>query len=378
MITIYLVLFIIMLAFVVYSTKKKLIIEQRFLAISCLLWALVFGLRGNTVGNDTPSYAGFFNGKGGGYGTVDFPEESLEHIFVFLSKMLTSISNSETFVFCILSFLQFLIIYKLYILRGKYALWGLLVFFTIGENWGPLMVAVRQSVSITVTLIGLYFFHMFVEKWKLRKSFKYLEFWISLLILILSCTIHRVSSITTIILVSLMFIRLNKVVSIISIVASFVLAVSFSGIIGEVVDYFLRYLSFSSDENFIILGDRYNKTFGMTSMSLSRMLLLSSATILTCYLTNYQKVNKFFINCLVVSVCIMLVFSQSYMVTRLNCIFLLIGCTVFIPHIVRKNHLLYMLYLSFTLICVLRLYFFFGHWPKSDSMIPYYFFWEQL
>ena len=84
------------------TLKKRRVIENRNLLISCLLWALVAGLRAYSIGNDTLGYTAFFEGtniKGVGYGTVQFPGDTIEWGFVTLSRFYT-ISRKMVRFFC--------------------------------------------------------------------------------------------------------------------------------------------------------------------------------------------------------------------------------------------------------------------------------------
>ena len=73
-----------------YSKGRGLKVTNKCLAISCILWTLIFGLRGYMVGNDSPNYAAYFenrNTPGVGYGTINYPGESIEWGFVAITRL---------------------------------------------------------------------------------------------------------------------------------------------------------------------------------------------------------------------------------------------------------------------------------------------------
>lgn len=157
---------------ILFSYKKSIGKQNKCLLAICVLWSLVWGLRGYGVGNDTPEYAKYFNGTGipfWGYGTVDCPGDTIEPGFIIIGKFLSLFSDSPTFFFLSVAILQFSAIYYLYKDRCA-SLWGLLFFFIVGLGYEAAIIATRQSLSLSLVLWSVYLLER-VEIHKLNISF---------------------------------------------------------------------------------------------------------------------------------------------------------------------------------------------------------------
>lgn len=99
-----------------------------------------------------------------------------------------------------------------------------------------------------------------------------------------------------------------------------------------------------SDEKVALLGDRYAGSFGQTSSSLIRNIAWVIPCLVCIGCSSNEKVNSFYMKCYVFSVSAYLLFSASFMVTRLNVLFLILGFTVAIPEKIEKNDELKMFY----------------------------------
>lgn len=371
-----------MFMFVLYEIGKKKPVANKDLFICCILWALLAGLRAYCVGNDTPGYTAFFEGtnvKGFGYGTVLFPGDTIEWGFVALSRFLHKISENGTFFLLangLLVYLSIFLIYK----DKKYGLWGFLIFMTIGNNFVALNTAIRQSFSIGILLIGIYFIQKLPLKDKSISWYRYLKQpygIIGILFCVFAGMVHRTSIMLFPLLALVWAVPMTKKIAYTCVGFAFIVSLFFSSYIGAFFDTMLTLIGGMSNENVALLGDRYSNTFGETSSSIIRSLAWTIPCLVCIESINKEKIKSFYMKCYIFSVSAYLLFSASYMVTRLNLLFLILGLTIVIPEKVEKNYKLKIFYILATLYYLWRAYAGFEKWPIwQDSSLPYYFFWE--
>ena len=162
-----------MFVFVIISRKTSDKQRKLFLFITCMMWALIFGLRGHEVGNDTPGYTGFFertNARGGdGYGTYDAPGESIEWGYVMVNRVLALFSDSATFLFLFHGFFLFSMLYVIY-KDNRNSVMSLLWMMTFGDTISMLMVALRQSFSICFALLSIVLIDKALQECAEKKS----------------------------------------------------------------------------------------------------------------------------------------------------------------------------------------------------------------
>ena len=109
-------LYVLLWLFALIAPGLSLKAQNRLLAFYCGVWAFVFGFRRHDVGNDTPSYAAYFEnvGVGMGYGTVDKPFDTAEEGFVFISRIINMFTESATIVFLLIGVSLWFLIYQHY------------------------------------------------------------------------------------------------------------------------------------------------------------------------------------------------------------------------------------------------------------------------
>lgn len=379
---IYFIVEVIML-FLIFAVNGNRKVSNKALFFCCLLWAFIAGLRAYCVGNDTAGYTAFFEGtnyKGIGYGTVDMPGETIEWGFVALSRFLHSFSSSGTFFLLVNGLIVYMAIFLTY-RELKYGMWGLLIFMTIGNNFVALNTAIRQSFSIGFLLIGLYFISRLPSKTKEMSWYRYLKQTPNCIIGIACClfaaTIHRTSIMLFPMLGLVWFVPMTKKIGYACVGFAFVFSLFFSSYIGTFFDSMLLLIGGLSDDNVALLGERYADSFGQTSSSLIRNLAWTVPCLCAVAYANKEKIKSFNMKCYVFSVCAYLLFSASYMVTRLNLVFLILGFAVAVPEQVEKNKKVRVFYILVTLYYLWRAYAGFEKWPfYQDSSLPYKFFWE--
>lgn len=368
------------LVFAFNGTRKE---SNNALLFSCLLWAFIAGFRAYCVGNDTAGYTAFFEGtnyKGIGYGTVDMPGDTIEWGFVALSRFLHSLSSSGTLFLLVNGLIVYIAIFLTY-RNLRYGLWGLLIFMTIGNNFIALNTAIRQSFSIGFLLIGLYFISRLPSKAKKMSWYRYLKQTPNCIIGIVCClfaaTIHRTSIMLFPLLGLVWFVPMTKKVGYACVGFAFIFSLFFSSYISTFFDSILLFIGGLSDDNVALLGERYEDSFGETSSSFIRNLAWTVPCLCAVAYANKDKMKSFNMKCYVFSVCAYLLFSASYMVTRLNLVFLILGFAVAVPEQVEKNKKVRVFYILVTLYYLWRAYAGFEKWPfYQDSSLPYKFFWE--
>lgn len=379
---IYFIVELIMLLFVLLNLREIKTNDNKFLFVSCLLWAFVAGLRSYVVGNDTLGYAAFFentNQDGVGYGTVRFPGDSIEWGFVALSRFLHKLSENGTFFLLANGLLVYLSIFLTY--KDKmYGLWGFLIFMAIGNNFIALNTAIRQSFSIGILLIGIYFIQKLPRKDISISWYQYLKQpygLIGILCCFFAGTVHRTSILLFPLLALVWVVPMTKKIAYTCVGFAFIASIFFSSYIGAFFDTMLNFVGGMSDEKVALLGDRYAGSFGQTSSSLIRNIAWVIPCMVCIGCSSDERLNSFYMKCYIFSVSAYLLFSASFMVTRLNVLFLILGFTVAIPEKLEKNDELKMFYILVTLYYLWRAYAGFEKWPIwQDSSLPYYFFWE--
>ena len=261
-----------------------------------------------------------------------------------------------------------------------HGLWGFLIFMSIGNNFVALNTAIRQSFSIAILLIGIYFISKLPRKDKSISWYNYVKQpygLIGLLCCVFAGTVHRTSIMLFPLLAFVWVVPMTKKIAYTCVGFAFIASVFFSSYIGVFFDNMLTLIGGMSDDNVALLGDRYADTFGETSSSLIRNLAWVIPCMVCIGCSGKERIKSFYMKCYIFSVCVYLLFSASFMVTRLNLLFLILGFTVDVPEKVEKNDKLRMFYILATLYYLWRVYAGFEKWPTwQDSSLPYYFFWE--
>ena len=382
---IFLYLQIVMLFLVFFVKGKSAVVQNWCILLTLISWGLLFGLRAYDVGNDTDMYYRFYTGQNVlGLGTYEFSSETTEYGFTFIANILHRISDDPTFFFLFSAVAAFLSVYQFYKDKEN-GMWGLLCFFIMSASFASFIIAMRQSISITIIFFGLYY--ILKSGWLLRKSNqiepsehkkqkKY--FYIGLILCILSISIHR----TTIILLPLLllcnYIKWNKKAAIAVISSVFVLSISFSSVAGDVFDIALSFVGGLSEDNINLLAERYRENFGSSSMTLLKVSSWCMPMLVTVLNSQESTLKSFQFSCLMMGFILYVLFGSATMCIRMSMMFQIIGFSVFIPEAVNKNTNLRLLYLSFTALYFYSAYQTYVRWIASfdDSTLPFYFIWE--
>lgn len=366
-----------------YSKDKGIKETNKCLAISCILWTLIFGLRGYMVGNDSPNYAAYFenrNTPGVGFGTINYPGDSIEWGFIAITRLLHFISDSATFFFLAEAVVLFLCIYHIYRIGSKSnPVWCLLLLNIVGVTFFSLMPMMRQTFSICVLFLALCIFYRYYENKDIisrKKHFQVLVLVASLVIL--SVFVHRSSMMIFGGLLVIVLCKNTRKLSYVIMLVSFITAFSFGNIIGDVMDFALISISGVADEKIALLGERYESTMeDSEGMSVIRAISYLVPVLVTIKYSEENEIKSFFFKCMIVAFSCQILFSNSYMMNRLSIVFLVLGMCKFVPQAaMKKGSNLYVFYIIVTLYYLWRAFVGYGKWPDTDSTLPYYFFWE--
>lgn len=365
---------------ILFSYKKSIGKQNKCLLAICVLWSLVWGLRGYGVGNDTPEYAKYFNGTGipfWGYGTVDCPGDTIEPGFIIIGKFLSLFSDSPTFFFLSVAILQFSAIYYLYKDRCA-SLWGLLFFFIVGLGYEAAIIATRQSLSLSLVLWAVCLLEKAdISKLNfslLRKNRKVL---LAVFLFVLALYTHRTSVLIFPVLVLLYFWRPTKKHAYIIISSVFLITLLIPNSVKIVFDAALSQISLISDDNINLLGNRYKGSFE-SDITIIKIILWAIPVFTCLHYTKREKVNTFAFKCYMVSVILNMLLTGTTMIERLSITFTLLGFRIFVPVEVVKNKKVALIFIVSSLLFLARTYQGFVFWDsRVDSMVPYCFFWEK-
>lgn len=373
-----------MMMFVIISRNASDKQCKFFLAASCAMWALIFGLRGHEVGNDTPGYAGFFEltnpGYGEGYGTYEAPGESIEWGYVVLNRFLAFFSDSATFLFLVHGVFLFSLLFVVY-KDNRNSVMSLLWMMTFGDTMAMMMVALRQSFSIcfvlaSIVLIGNAYQQCIGKKEILHER----QFWVGVICFIFAMTVHRTSIIFLPLLVVLCFVRVNRKIVFLLLTLAFGISSLFSDYISQFFDISMFLIDDVGDEKINILAERYGEEMENSGASIISKTALILPVYLATYFTDNEKINTLYFKCLVFSIILFLLFSSSTVITRIILLFVVLGYCVIIPPIVNENWRIYVLYLLYTAYFMWRAFVHFAADLDSlnNTYILYNFVWEAI
>lgn len=382
---IYIIAELIMLFFVLISRNASDRQCNIFLAITCVMWALIFGLRGHDVGNDTPGYTGFFeltnSNYGESYGTYEAPGESIEWGYVILNRFLALFSDSATFLFLVHGIFLMSMIYLIY-KDNRYSVMSMIWMLTFGNTISMLMVALRQSYSICFVLLSILLIEKASQQCTEKRELVHLRFfWGGVICFIFAMTIHRTSLILFPLLVILYFVHVNKRIIFSVLTLVFICSLILSNYISDMFDMAMVLVGGIENDKISLIADRYGSEMENSGASLVSKLALCLPIYLATYFTDEEKINTLLFKCLIFSIVLFLLFSSSLVITRITLLFVVIGYSVIIPSVVvddEDNKRIYILYLLFTVYYLWRAFVHFAADLESlnNTYILYKFVWE--
>lgn len=354
-----------------------------FLSISCLVWAMIFGLRGHDVGNDTPGYAGFFeltnSSYGDGYGTYEAPGNSIEWGFVAFCRFLALFSDSATFLFVVHATFLFIVIYLLY-KDNRNSVMSLLWLMIFGSTLSMLMVALRQSISTAFVLLSYILFDNVMQRCETKREiFHERQFIYAMICFVFAMTIHRTSIIFFPIMAMLYFIRVKKRFVYVALSITFIISVIFTNLLSEIFDTFMLLIGGVENEHVNLLADRYGDDAEREGASIISKVAFIAPIYLMTYFADDEKLGSLNYKCLIFGTILFLLFSSSTVITRIILVFMVLGYSIIIPSEINDNKRMYFLYLIFTVYYLWRA---FVHLAvdlgtMDNTYILYRFVWEN-
>lgn len=349
--------------------------SRSIFAWSCVLWALIFGFRSYGTGNDTPEYWDFYINKNSNYGNIDGFSQ-LEIGFLCFSKIIKLFTGSPTIFFTIISSCLFIAIYKLYTrysTNNNYFI-GLLAAFLIADLFVPLMVAIRQAASFCVLIPGIMLLTSDDGNSTVKINKKKI---IGLCLLLMSIFVHKSSIIFVPFLLLAIFVSMDRMVLAILLGVSVFVSILFMDQIGIL---FNAFFIFWGDADFSSVNadvmNIYANDFGDNNQKHMTLVAWALPAFLNLFLANEKQIKSFYYRCYIISVCVFLLFSSSFLVHRILTPLMLLGFTQYLPSRAKTKTLWYYLYLLFVLALLIKAFMRFNNWPATDTCIPYHFFWQ--
>lgn len=365
-----------------YSIRLNYLKFKRCLILICFIWICIFGLRSVLVGNDTSNYVSFFLNKSSGMGYGDLNGLSdIEPGLIFITRIIKLISDSYTVWFLIIATWLWIAIYKLYILVTDYKKIApsLLAIFLVANTFVTLMVAMRQATAICVFLTGLILVikNNYVDG-KIKFNFENKLQLLGILLIFSSVLIHKSMILLVPIVIGTQFLKVTRNKMIFFVLISFMISILFSDSIGSLFNlFFVSFGQLGIDFVNSDVMDVYSEDFGGNTQKITTYIAWALPAIVTIRLSNENEIQDLFFKIYILSVCIFLLLSKTFLIERINSPLMLLGFTRFWPTIATKKSKWRVSYLCFLLLLLVNAFLRYNNWPTNDSCIPYYFFWEK-
>lgn len=345
----------------VFDVKQ---VKRIVFVIGSISLILLIGLRSNTVGADTVNYVKMFSGENGVYGTMDHPEEEIEHGIYYIAWIIRLFSDEywawhlSTSIITLFPFLYFV---------KKYSYVKAIPFFMfLAINWHFLylnLTVMRQNLSVAFFLMAVIVYLRFGNEKKI----------LLLLLFLISFFIHRSIIIAIAIFFMLQYVKFDKKIIVAILFLSILAGILVERTLYDVVQLVNVISDTSATERFA----EYDKNNFTSSVNFNR---LGPATIYVVILTLCSKKENFkdlrfrFL----ITGCVFYNLSASINIAmRLVYPLTFLGITYVPVSICKKENILY----RFAIIMIM-LFFFYANIKKYngkddyDNTYPYTFVWE--
>lgn len=365
-----------------YSMRLNYLKFKRCLILICVIWICIFGLRSEFVGNDTNNYVSFFMNKNSGIGYGDLNGLSdVEPGLIFITRIIKFISDSFTVWFLIIATWLWIAIYYFYTIVTDYKKIApsLLAIFLMANTFVTLMVAMRQATAICVFLTGIIWVikNNYVDG-KIKIKFKNKLQLLGVLLVLFSVLIHKSMILLVPIVLGAQFLKVTRNKLICFVLISCIISIVFSDSISSLFNLF--FISFGNLGIDFVNSDvmnTYADDFGENAQKITTYIAWALPAIVTIRLSDENEVHDLFFKIYVLSVCLFLLLSKTFLIERINSSLMLLGFTRFWPTIATKKSKWRVAYLCFLLLLLVNAFVRYNNWPSTDSCIPYYFFWEK-
>lgn len=329
-------------------------------------------LRNKAVGIDTQDYIGFFTSQGGVYGTFKNPNEKLEIGLPFLGHIYQVLGLEKhyylPYIFFngLISTIPFLWLTKKYSTNPCFSLF--IIFVALRGAFMVIFVAaLRQAISMSFSLISLYYLREKKAKYKVK----------FIIASILSVLFHNTGFITAIILICADHLKLSKrktyIILVLVFFISFIITQYGAALFSETITIINllttdRYDYYSTDKSLDVL-DR-----SVYSICINLIL-----PFIVVYLSSDEKVkNDIFIKMYIFAPSVFLFFGAFEQISRMVSIYWIIGAIGAFPE--RKTiqnskfKVLIIIVSAFMLSRAFLMYS--GADGISNGLAPYKFYWE--
>ena len=251
--------------------------------------------------------------------------------------------------------------------------------FLVANTFVTLMVAMRQATAICVFLTGLILVikNNYVDG-KIKFNFETKLQLLGILLIFSSVLIHKSMILLVPIVIGSHFLKVTRNKMIFFVLISFMISILFSDSIGSLFNlFFVSFGQLGIDFVNSDVMDVYSEDFGGNTQKITTYIAWALPAIVTIRLSNENEIQDLFFKIYILSVCIFLLLSKTFLIERINSPLMLLGFTRFWPTIATKKSKWRVAYLCFLLLLLVNAFVRYNNWPTIDSCIPYYFFWEK-
>lgn len=249
----------------------------------------------------------------------------------------------------------------------------------MANTFVTLMVAMRQATAICVFLTGLILVikNNYVDG-KIKFNFENKLQLLGVLLIFSSVLIHKSMILLVPIVIGSQFLKVTRNKMIFFVLISFMISILYSDSIGSLFNlFFVSFGQLGIDFVNSDVMDVYSEDFGGNTQKITTYIAWALPAIVTIRLSNENEIQDLFFKIYILSICIFLLLSKTFLIERINSPLMLLGFTRFWPTIATKKSKWRVAYLCFLLLLLVNAFLRYNNWPTNDSCIPYYFFWEK-
>lgn len=370
---IYIVLIIVLFLLFICEYRGNKEIAKKVFWIGTVLFVSLFAFRGENVGGDMQEYCLYFAGKESStYGSLRL-NDNIEIGFRWICKALQKVSLSGFwFIFStsLITLIPFILLVK------KYSLYpNLSYLYVICSNFSIMVVClethIRQNIASAFIMMALY---LYMAKQLNKKRF----IWMILFCIAGILTHSSIYYILPLILI-LNFIRFTKVVSLVLVIGSCILTISFNQFFSQIFTSFMMLLSpYEAFNNMTRYMD--SDTYGLSGTAglINNFWPIALFAIINIYYANKEEINNIFMKCLVVGTSISIMATSFGLSFRMMYALILIGYC-YIPRAFKTNKiamLINFLPLLYMFIRIIRAVFNPASYNTDSHYLPYSFIFE--
>jgi hypothetical protein len=349
------------------SDKSKKIIFY----IGAFVVTFLLAFRGDYIGGDTDSYCGYFDGRGGTYGTLE-TQDSFEWGFRVFCRLLANISRSHfwfLFSTSLVTILPFLYLVKRDTKGSK--MLPLCLYMLVWSILSVTQTAIRQNLSVSCIMLAYIIWT--TESYKIKY-----RYFIIVFLLVYGFLSHRSSLIALPLLLVAMFIPFTKKTALITVVSSLLVVMMFKNIFGDIFDLFNQYMMGVEIAQHMLNVYYENSLYALDSeVSFNR---LGPTTLLVCLLICMSREEEFkspYLRFIIVGASLYNIGATFPMIFRTLYALLLFGIIYCPTGINLRKNMLLRIVLIMLLLFFVRIQIVSWKANQDNQMLPYNFIWED-